>query len=920
MSMPILTTKLYIPPPRPQAVLRPRLLERLNEGLHRKLTLISAPAGFGKTTLVSAWVGSCNRPTAWLSLNEEDNVPVRFLAYLVTALQTVAANLGDGVLEALQSPQPPSAEAMLTTLLNEISSRPEKMILVLDDYHAVDSQPVDQVLAFLLEHLPPQMHLVIATREDPQLPLARLRARGHMTELRAADLRFTPDEAATFLNQVMHLDLTAKEVAALETRTEGWIAGLQLAALSIQGRENIPEFIRAFSGNNRYIVDYLIEEVLQRQPEHIRDFLLQTSILDRLSGSLCDAVTGQQAGSVLLEALERSNLFVVSLDDKRRWYRYHHLFADVLHAHLMAEQPDRVPLLHRQASDWHEQNGLRDAAIHHALAAQDFEHAAGLIERAWPVMDGTFQTAAWLRWAQALPDEVARVRPVLSLDYAWAFLNAGELEAGAERLRDAERCLESQTATHEQHSHTQCTVVVDDEEQYRHLSASIATARAYYAQSLGDLPATLAHGRRALDLLPEQDYLRRGVVGALLGLAYWANGELETAHRTLAEGMENMHRGGNSLFALRGVYGLADIRLAQGRLRDAIQIYAEAVELAAGADELVRRGTADLHLGLSDLYLELDDLEAAAKYLLQAEAIGEHDGSAHWRYRLCLGQARIAKAQGDLPAALERLDEAVYRYVPTPVPDVTPIAAQKARIRIVQGNVSEARQWVHERGLSVDDDLNYLREFEHITLARLLIAEYRQNHLDRSIQDATKLLARLLDAAEAGLRMGSVLEVLALQALAYAAQGNMTSALAALGRALELAEPQGYMRLFVDEGPPMAQLLSRAAAQGMMPDYVGKLLAVIAAEEQPRPDAPAPPVVVPARPSLVQRAALVEPLSQREIEVLDLIAQGFSNREIGERLFLALSTVKGHNRNIFDKLQVQRRTEAVARARELGLL
>jgi len=919
MSMPILTTKLYIPPPRPQAVLRPRLLERLNEGLDRKLTLISAPAGFGKTTLVSTWVGSCNRPTAWLSLNQEESDPARFLTYLIAALQTVAVNLGEGALAALRSPPPPT-EALLTALLNDITTIPDHFVLVLDDYHVVDSQPVDQALTFLLEHLPPKMHLVIATREDPSLPLARLRARGHMTEVRAADLRFTPAEAATFLNQVMHLDLSTEQVAALETRTEGWIAGLQLAALSIQGRESIPEFIRAFSGNNRYIVDYLVEEVLQRQPEHVRDFLLQTSILDRLSGSLCDAVTGQKTGSVLLEALERNNLFVVSLDDKRHWYRYHHLLADVLHAHLMAEQPDRVALLHRRASDWHEQNGVRDAAIRHALAAQDFERAAGLIERAWPVMDGTFQTAAWLRWAHALPDEVVRVRPVLSLDYAWAFLNAGELEAGAERLRDAERCLESQAATHEQHSHAKCTVVVDDEEQYRHLPASIATARAYYAQSLGDLSATLAHGRRALDLLPEQDYLRRGVVGALLGLAYWTNGELETAHRTLAEGMENMHRGGNSLFALRGAYGLADIRLAQGRLQEAIQIYAEAVELAAGADELFRRGTADLHLGLSDLYLELDNFESAAKYLRQAEVIGEHDGSAHWRYRLCLGQARIAKAQGDLTGALERLDEALSCYVPTPVPDVTPIAAQKARIWIAQGNLSKARQWAHERGLSVDDDLSYLREFEYITLARLLIAEYRHGHLEHSIQDATTLLARLLDSAQAGQRMGGVLEILVLQALAHQAQGNVAPALAALERALELAQPEGYVRLFVDEGQPMAQLLSQAAAQGMMPDYVGELLAVIDAAGQTSPDAFAPPVVAPARPSLVQRAVLVEPLSEREIEVLDLIAQGLSNREIGERLFLALSTVKGHNRNIFGKLQVQRRTEAVARARELGLL
>ena len=386
MNMPILATKLYIPLPRTNVVLRPRLIERLNEGLHRKLTLISASAGFGKTTLVSEWVAGCERPVAWLSLDEGDNDPTRFLTYLVAALQTIAPNIGEGVVGALQSPQPPPTESILTALLNEIAALPDKFVLVLDDYHVIDAKPIDDALTFLLEHLPPQMHLVITTREDPQLPLARLRARGHLTELRAADLRFTPAEAAAFLNQVMGLDLSAEDIAALETRTEGWIAGLQLAALSMQGREDVPGFIRAFAGDNRYIVDYLVEEVLQRQPDHVRSFLLQTAILDRLNGPLCDAVTGQEEGNARLEALERGNFFVVPLDDKRHWYRYHHLFADVLSAHLMAEQPDQVATLHRRASEWYEQNGSAADAIRHALAAEDFARAADLVELAVPAM------------------------------------------------------------------------------------------------------------------------------------------------------------------------------------------------------------------------------------------------------------------------------------------------------------------------------------------------------------------------------------------------------------------------------------------------------------------------------------------------------------------------------------------------------
>src|ERR687898_2286503 len=385
-STPILATKLYVPPPRPRAGLRLRLTGHLNGGLNGKLTLVSAPAGFGKTTLLGEWVAGCERPVAWLSMDEEDNDPTRFLAYFVAALQTIAPNIGEGVLGALQSPQPPPTGSTLTNLLNEIAAVEDDFVLVLDDYHVVDARAVDDTLAFLLEHLPPQMHLIIATREDPQLPLARLRARGQLTEVRAADLRFTPSEAAEFLKGVMGLDLSEEDIAALETRTEGWIAGLQLAALSMRGREDVPGFVRAFAGDNRYILDYLVEEVLQRQPERVRSFLLQTSILDRLSGPLCDAVTDQEEGNARLETLERGNFFVVPLDDKRHWYRYHHLFAEVLFAHLMQERPDQVPTLHRRASEWYEQNGSAADAIRHALAAEDFERAAGLIELAVPAV------------------------------------------------------------------------------------------------------------------------------------------------------------------------------------------------------------------------------------------------------------------------------------------------------------------------------------------------------------------------------------------------------------------------------------------------------------------------------------------------------------------------------------------------------
>jgi LuxR family transcriptional regulator, maltose regulon positive regulatory protein len=503
MSTTILATKLYIAPPRPKIVLRSRLTERLNEGLAsgRKLTLISASAGFGKTTLVSEWIADCGRPVAWLSLDDGDNDPTRFLTYLVAALQMLTVNIGAGVLAVLQSPQPPPIESILTALINEITSIPDNFIFVLDDYHIIDSKPIDNALAFLLEHLPVQMHLVITTREDPDLPLARLRARGQLTELRAVDLRFIPAEAAEFLNQMMGLNLSTEDIAALETRTEGWIAGLQLAALALQGSHSMQDhpdtsrFIQSFTGSHRFVLDYLVEEVLQRQPEHIRSFLLQTSILDRLSGPLCDAVTVQAISSGILETLERGNLFIVPLDDQRQWYRYHHIFAEVLQARALEEHPCQIPLLHNRASVWYEQNNLPAEAIRHALAARDFERAAGLIEKTYPAMDASFQSAAWLGWVRKLPDEIVRARPVLSVDYAWALRDSGEFEASMPWLEEAEQRLAGPAEA----------IVVADEAQLRTLPVMVALARSLHAQAQDDIKGTVKYAELALELSPEED-------------------------------------------------------------------------------------------------------------------------------------------------------------------------------------------------------------------------------------------------------------------------------------------------------------------------------------------------------------------------------------------------------------------------------
>ena len=908
MSIPIIATKIYRPALRPQAVHRTRLTARLDDGLHRTLSLISAPAGFGKTTLISDWSAECGRPVAWLGLDADDGNVIRFVTYLVAALQSVAPQVGARVLAALNAPQSAPMDALLVLLLNDIAGLEAPLLLVLDDYHVVDSPAVDRILAFLLEHMPPQLHLVITTREDPPLPLARYRARDQLTEVRAADLRFTPAEAAQFLNRVMGLTLAPADIAALERRTEGWIAGLQLAALSMQGREDLAGFVHAFAGDNRYIVDYLADEVLQRQPESTRRFLLQTAILEQLTGGLCDAVTGEEASSARLDALERANLFVVPLDDTRRWFRYHRLFADVLLAHSLEEQPDQIGILHGRASRWYAENGLPDAAIRHALAASDFTHAADLIQAAWPAMDRSRQYTTWLGWARQLPDAMIRARPGLSIGYAWALLDTGNLEGAADRLHDVARGL-----------HT--TSPSADAATPHALAASAATARTYLAQARGDVAGTMANARLALQWLPEDDHSRRAVPASLLGLAHWTQGDLTAADDTLADALNRFERSGNALYAITGTFVLADIRKARGHLNGAFNLCQHFLELAEERGDALRWATADLHTALSDLHREWNDLTAAAACLQTSKELGDQAVLPRWQTRWCLAQARLKLARQDLTGAQQMLDEAERSYVRGPVPDVRPIAAWKARVLLAQGRLTEARSWVRAQNLSADDELSYLREFEHITLARVLLAEFLRDGTQQTIHTLLELLARLLQAAEEGKRTGSVIEILLLQALAQAAHGDKTGARAPLTRALALAEPEGYVRTFVDEGPVMAHLLADAAAQGLSPAYVATLRAAFAADSAPPRDAPAeqgtastPAPVVP------HQTSLVEPLSQRELEILQLIARGLTNREICTRLFLALSTVKGHNRNIYAKLQVSRRTEAVARARALGLL
>jgi LuxR family maltose regulon positive regulatory protein len=918
----ILGTKLFIPRPRTNLVSRPHLIDRLIAGQDKKLTLIAAPVGFGKTTLLSEWIPKSPRCVTWLSLDEGDNSPTRFWMYFIAALQTISPELGRGVQALLLSMQPHDFESILTVLINEIKAFGETFVHVFDDYHLIESTEIDHELAYLIDHQPSNLRLIIATREEPHLPLARLRASDQLVELRSADLRFTPSETTEFLNQMMELNLSVEEVSTLKTRTEGWIAGLQLAAialrsqLSMEGNKDVSGFIREFAGDHRYIVDYLIEEVLQRQSECVRNFLLQTSILERLNGPLCDAVTGQVECNVLLETLERGNYFVIPLDDKRHWYRYHQLFGDVLRMRLMTEQPDQIPILHRRASEWYEQNGSAPESIRHALAGKDFERAADLIELAWPKMRMSRQESTMFGWVKALPDNLFRARPVLSVACAWALLVCGQLEGVEARLRDAEQWLDTADRVDpmadisERTEAPSAKMVVVDEEEFRCLPGSIAVYRAAQALALSDLPGTEKYARRALDLVSNEDHVRRGAAAVLLGLASWASGDLETAHRTYTDGMASVLQAGYFSHAIGSAIALADIRIAQGRLHEAMRTYEQALRLAAERGMPALRETADIYVGMSVLEREHNDLNAAVQYLVKSQELGELAGLPQNRYRWRVAMARIREAQGNLDGALDLLHEAEGLYVSDFFPKVRPIPALKTRVWVALGRFDEALDWVHAQGLSAEDDLSYLREFEHITLARVLLARYKNDHKNILIGEAIGFLERLLRSAEEGGRIGSVIEILILQALAYQLQGDNPSTLIPLERALTLAEPQNYIRTFVDEGLSMRQLLLEAAERGIMPDYTGKLLSAFEAQRQGNTSASPIPA----------SQTLVEPLSQRELEVLRLLKTDLLGPEIARELVIALSTVRAHTKSIFNKLSVNDRRAAVKRAAELGLI
>jgi LuxR family maltose regulon positive regulatory protein len=878
----LLSTKLHPPRRRRTLVARPRLRDLATRRGHPALTLVSAPAGFGKTTLVADWYAG-ERTTAWLSLDARDDDPEQFWRYVLAALATVTPELVGDTAPLLQSDRVP-LQTVVTTLINDLETASQDIVLVLDDYHVITAPEIHDSVSFLLEHLPPQLSLVIVTRADPPLPLASLRADGALLEVRAADLRFTVDEAAEYLTGAMELTLTATDVDVLEARTEGWIAALQLAALSMQGRSDPASFISEFAGDDRFILDYLADEVLERQTPRTRNFLLDTSVLSRLTGPLCAAVTGQDDAKSILDELDRSNMFLVPLDDRRTWYRYHHLFGDVVRARLLDEQPDRVAELHRRASDWYAGNGNRHEAIAHALAGEDAARAAELIELAAPAMQRARHETQLLAWLEALPADIHLDRPVLAMALIGARMATGD-------TRDLDPLLEIVDSWLER---TDSPIVFDDEA-YGRLPAMVAVHRAGLALLAGDTDATIEHAQRVLELAATDHHLQRGAAMALIGLAHWSRGDLDDGRTCYTESVTCFETGGYLPDVMGCSLALADIQVTQGRLSDAQRTFESA--LRHTTDHPGLRGAADMHVGLSLLAIEHDDLDIAAEHLRASAELGEHMGLPQHPYRWRVAMARFHEAHGDLDKALELLTQAEALYTTDYSPSVRPVTASKARIEVKRGDLDAGARWANAQGLSPHDELSYVREFEHITLAAVLLARGS----DDAIEQAAGLLRRLFTAADDGHRDGSAIEILVLLAVAESRAGDGAAASMSLSRALALAEPQGYVRTFLDAGPALTDLL-RPLAVGS-DGYAARILASARS--------------APSR----RRSRSTDPdqLSDRELDVLRLLRSDLSGPDVARELHVSLNTLRTHTKHIYTKLGATNRREAVTRAAELGL-
>jgi len=908
----LLATKLHMPVTRPGLVLRPRLAEQLDEGLARGVALVCAPAGYGKTVVLADWARRGAHAAGWLSLDAGDNDPARFWRHAVAALDRARPGIGDRVVPLLGPPTPSSFQGLVTALINELAGQPDadKVLLVLDDYHVIGSQPVHDSVGFLLQHLPGGICVVLASRSDPPLGLARLRARGQLAEVRAAELRFTPDEAAALLQQAVAgsgLVLPDAAVAALAERTEGWAAGLQLAGLSLRGQDDVAGFVAAFTGSHRYVLDYLAGEVLERQSEQVRTFLLETSVLERLSGPLCDGVTGRAGSQALLEQVERAGLFLIPLDEVRGWWRYHHLFADLLRARLRAGQPGDVTALHRNAAAWYEEHGPADDAVRHALGAGDAAWAVRLIEQHAEEQLSRGQGATVQRWLTALPAGLVGSRPRLLLARARLAVLGGQVEEAGDLVDAAERA--------------QAAVSGGADEPYRpsagrgasvlaNVPGTIALYRAYLADLRGDAEQAIVHASRALADADEDEWMLVFRARACLGLAEWMRGRPGEAERLLSSTVGPWRAAGENGLVIQACHYLGQVQRARGRLDAALETYQQMVEIAAmsGCRHLPTAGAG--HMGAAEVVYQRGDLDAALRHVADGIPLARNFA---FTQPLAAGLATLAwirQSSGDPAGALEAIGEA-GQAAPGPPGLLNPVPAQRARLLLAQGNLPAAAGFVRQYGLGADDEPGYPREPGQLVLARVLLAQDRPGL-------ALALLDRLHAAALAQDRTGSVIEIGALRALALAASGDEAGAVTSLAGTLLLACPQGYVRVFADEGPPMAALLGRLVAAQRTGQAAARVPLGYLAGLQ-RAFGTRPPVPGSGR-DTVAVPGIVDPLSRRELEILTMLAAGRSNQSIAGELFVTLDTVKKHVGHVLNKLGAGNRTEAVARARELSLL
>ena len=906
----LLATKLHVPSIRPGLVPRTRLVQALGAGLARGWVLVCAPAGFGKTMLLADWARGGGRPVAWLSLDAGDDHPARFWRHAIAALDLARPGIAERVGPLLGPPPPRSFEGLVTALINEFATQPgpDEVVLVLDDYHLIDSEPVHASVAFLLEHLPPCLRLVLASRADPPLPLARLRGRGQLAELRAAELRFTDQEAATLLGETAGPGLPEAAVAALVARTEGWAAGLQLAGLSLRGQADAAGFVSAFSGSHRYVLDYLTDEVLERQGEQVREFLLETSVLDRLAGELCDAVTGRVGSQAMLEQVERAGLFLVPLDEVRGWWRYHQLFADLLRARLQRDRPGRVLELHHNAAAWSDEHDLADDAVRHALAAGDAAWAGRLIERHVDALLFRNEQATLQRRLDTLPAELLRSRPRLLLVQTWIAQWAGEVEAAGPLLDAAQHAFAEATDEAFEPSVGRAASLLAN------VPAALALARAYLAHLRGDAEGTAAFASRARAEIGEGEWMLDSRIQWHVALAQWLRGTLAEAEHAFTSVIARWRAAGDPGLAAPSCHLLGQVQRAQGRLDAALGTYRQALEIAALPGRPVLPVAGIGYVGLAEVAYQRNELDAALGQVTEGIT---RCRQILYTPPLVTGLAALAwirQARGDAGGALEAMGEA-ERAAPGPAVTglLNPVPAQQARLLLAQGKVAAAARWAEERGLGADDDEpDYPREREYLVLARLLLAQGRPGL-------ALALLERLHATASAQGRVGSIIEISALRALALAADGEETAAVDTLAGAVTLGCPQGYVRVFADEGAPMAVLLGRlvaaqnadhAAARDIPPGYLAALL---------RAAHPAPGAALPRRPATAP-PGLPEPLTDRETDVLRLIAAGKPNQQIARELVVTVDTVKKHVSHLLGKLGAANRTEAVTRARQLGLI